>query len=105
MTDVSCVPLGAVPEDVLGVDGANEELEHKLPVARTEQDHAGGVYDIDCFSILATICDIESEPDSVYKCRESKAEGEDGQMPLWVFYEQGSYIGVGQEVDGVKYCA
>ncbi len=35
------MPLDAVPQDVIGADGANEELENKLPAAHTEQGVAG----------------------------------------------------------------
>ncbi len=37
-TDAPYVPLDAAPQDALGVDGADKELEHKLPMAHTEQD-------------------------------------------------------------------
>ncbi len=65
MADLSYVPLYAVPQDVLGVDGANKELEHKLPVAHTEQDVDGGAKDSDCFSHLVAICENECDLDSV----------------------------------------
>ncbi len=44
--------LDAVTQDVFGVDGANEELEHKLPIAHTEQDAVGSPQDNDFFSII-----------------------------------------------------
>jgi hypothetical protein len=37
------VPVDALPQDALGVDGANEELQHKLPAANTEGDGSGSV--------------------------------------------------------------
>ncbi len=43
------VPVDTVPEDVLDVDGAHKELEHKLKVAHTEKDALGSVQDISCF--------------------------------------------------------
>ncbi len=67
-------------------------------MAHTEKDAVGGVKGIEHLVILEAICEIERVLDSICKCRESKEEGEDGQMPLWFFYEQSSYIGVGQEV-------
>ncbi len=53
--DVSYVPLVAVPQDLLGVDGASEELEHKFPVAYTEQDVVGGVKDDEYLMLLEAI--------------------------------------------------
>ncbi len=35
-TDLFEVPADAVPEDALGVDRADEELPHKLPMSHTE---------------------------------------------------------------------
>ena len=45
VTDLLEVPANAVPEDAFGVDGAQEKLQHKLPVANTEGDCARTVED------------------------------------------------------------
>ncbi len=45
VTDLLEVLADAVPEDALGVDGTDEELPHKLPMAHTERDIAGSTKD------------------------------------------------------------
>ena len=45
VTDLFEVPADAVPEDAFGVDGADEELPHKLPVAHAEKDNVGSARD------------------------------------------------------------
>ncbi len=80
------MPVDAIPHDVLGVDGADEKLPYKLPVAHTEQDVVGGGQNSNYDSIiLVVVCDNEDIIKSFRECRKSKAEAEDGQMSLWVF--------------------
>ena len=54
-TDLFELPADAVPEDALGVDSADEELPHKLPMAHTERDIAGSVQDSKCGSKLVVV--------------------------------------------------
>ena len=55
ITDLFEVPADAVPEDALGVYGAEEELPHKLPMAHTERDGAGSVKDSKCGTKLVVV--------------------------------------------------
>ena len=43
MTDLSYVPLDAVPQDALGIDGTHKKLEHKFPMAHTEKNVVASV--------------------------------------------------------------
>ena len=99
------MPAGAVPHDVLRVDGANKELKDKLPMAHTEQDVTCSPEYICCLSTFIAVCEKYSALDSNEKCCQSKAEAEDRQVLLWVFNEFGGYIGIGNTVDSVKYHA
>ncbi len=90
------MPADAVPKDALGVDGADEELQHKLPMAHREQDVVDSAEDSNCSSrIIVTVCEIEDVLDSIGKCRSSKEEAEDNQMSLWVLYLFVTHIGEG----------
>ncbi len=100
VTNLLEVLADAVPEDALGVDGADEELPHKLPMAHTERDIAGSTKDTICCSrIIVVVCQKEDVYDSPSKCRSSKERAEDDQMFLWVFYLFVTHIGEGGCVD------
>ena len=99
------VRADAVPQDVLGVDGANEELEHKLPMAHTEQDAVDSVQDSNCsIKLVVVVCEIQDCQDIISKCRSAKAGAENDQMSLWVFDLFSAHISEGFSVYEVKYC-
>ncbi len=80
------MPADAVPENALGVDGTDEELPHKLPMAQAERDIVDSAQDSSCSSKLVVIvCEFENAVDSTGKCRSFKKEAEDDQMSPWVF--------------------
>ncbi len=96
VTDLFEVPADAVPENALGVDGADEELPHKLPMAHTERNNVGSAEDSKCSSKLVVIvCQKENVIKKTGKRRSSKEEAEDDQMSLWVFYLFVTHIGEG----------
>ena len=74
-TDLFEVPADAVPEDVLGVDGADEELPHKISMAHTEQDVSGSGEDsIHGSRKIAFSRELKKVLDSLNKCRSPKEE-------------------------------
>ncbi len=96
VTDLLEVPADAVPEDALGVDGADEELPHKLPMAHTERDISDRGEDSNCGSkLVVVVIQKEDVLDSPSKCRSSKEEAEGDQMSLWVFNLFVAHIGKG----------
>ena len=97
------MPVSAVPQDVFGVNRANEELEHELPMTHTEKDAVGNVEDSVCLSRLVAVYEIKNILDKLSKCCKSKAEAENGQVLLWVFDEFGGYISIGKTADDVEY--
>ena len=60
------MPADAVPQDVLSVDGAYEELEHKFPMANTEEDAFGSPEDSPCFGFQVS-SKVYYPPDSTRK--------------------------------------
>ena len=80
-TDLFEVPADAVPEDALGVDGADEELPHKLPVAHAERDNVGGAQDSNCSTkLVVLVCEKEDVIYGICKCRSSKEEAQDDEI-------------------------
>ena len=75
VTDLIEVPADAVPEDFLGVDGADEELPHKISMAHTEQDVSGSGEDsIHGSRKIALSRELKEVLDSLNKCRSPKEE-------------------------------
>ena len=67
------MPADAVPEDALGVDGADEELPHKPPMTHTKRDIADSVEDSNCISKhVIVVCENEDACKNICKYRSSK---------------------------------
>ena len=60
------MPLDAIPQDFLCVDGANEKFKHKFPMAHTKEDVAGSLKDTN--SIVCQVTSpLKSPDDSIGK--------------------------------------
>jgi hypothetical protein len=100
--DLPDVPLVAFPKHVLGVDGADEKLEHEFPMANSKQNVVGCAKDIVCQCILSPVCEQEHILNNICKCRKTKKEQEHRQIFLRLFNQFSSNIAIGKKVDQVE---